>query len=72
MSPTLHCFHASVIPFKAKELLMLHNTEVIHLISVKLLWHRNEVRQGVIGVLNFNCFLKSAGYKMIGFWPACI
>jgi len=51
---------------------MLHNTEVIHLISVKLLWHRIEVRQGVIGVLNFNCFLKSAGYKMIGFWPACI
>lgn len=50
MSPTLHHFCASVIPFKVMALLMQHNTEVIHLISVKLLWHRTQVKQGLIGV----------------------
>lgn len=50
MSPTLRHLYDSVIPFKAMELLMQHNTEVIHLISVKLLWHRTEVKQGLIGV----------------------
>jgi len=50
MSPTLHHFYASVIPVKVMELLMQHNTEVIHLILAKLLWHRTEVKQGLTGV----------------------
>lgn len=50
MSPVLHHFRAGVIPFKVMELLMQHNTEVIHPILVKLLWHRPEVKQGLIGV----------------------
>lgn len=49
MSPTLHHFYASIIPFKVMDLLMQHNTEVIHLILVKLLWHRTGVKQGLIG-----------------------
>lgn len=49
MSPTLHHFFASIIPFKVMDLLMQHNTEVIHLILVKLLWHRTGVKQGLIG-----------------------
>lgn len=50
MSPTLHHFYATVIPFKVMELLVQHSTEVIHLTSVKLLWHSTEVKQGLSGV----------------------